>query len=119
VRIVEVTTPGGSDETVVEEDEAETIEIAHPNMSQDIAEQKELIERLKAEREAPLMETDSLKRAREDEDETMELRFQFKEPEVEERQIATNKRVGRFHLEPRQKSFAWGVAAFAIGMSAV
>ena len=118
VRIVEVTTPGGSDETVVE-DEAETIEIAHPNMEQDIAEQKELIERLKAEREAPLMETDSLKRAREDEDETTELRFQFKEPEVEERQFATNKRVGRFHLEPRQKSFAWGVAAFAIGMSAV
>ncbi|KAG2140126.1 hypothetical protein DEU56DRAFT_980133 [Suillus clintonianus] len=118
VRIIEVTTPGGSDETVVEE-EAETIEIAHPNMSQDIAEQKELIERLKAERDAPSMETDSLKRAREDEDESTELRFQFKEPEVQERQIATNKRVGRFHLEPRQKSFAWGVAAFAIGMSAV
>jgi hypothetical protein len=117
VRVVEVTTPGGSDETVVEE-EAETVEIAHPNMTQDIAEQKELIERLKAEREAPLMETDSLKRAREDEDETTELRFQFKEPEVQERQIATNKRVGRFHLEPRKKSFAWGVAAFAIGMSA-
>lgn len=117
MRVVEVTTPGGSDETVVEE-EAETVEIAHPNMTQDIAEQKELIERLKAEREAPLMETDSLKRAREDEDETTELRFQFKEPEVQERQIATNKRVGRFHLEPRKKSFAWGVAAFAIGMSA-
>ncbi|OJA18595.1 hypothetical protein AZE42_06569 [Rhizopogon vesiculosus] len=119
VRIVEVTTPGGSDETVVEDD-AETVEIARPNMSQDIAEQKELIERLKAEREAPLMETDSLKRTREDEDdERTELRFQFKEPEVQERQIATNKRVGRFHLEPRKKSFAWGVAAFAIGMSAV
>jgi len=117
VRVVEVTTPGGSDETVVEE-EAETVEIARPNMSQDIAEQKELIERLKAEREAPLMETDSLKRAREDEDETTELRLQFKEPEVQERQIATNKRVERFHLEPRKKSFAWGVAAFAIGMSA-
>ncbi|KAG1771002.1 hypothetical protein EDD22DRAFT_864940 [Suillus occidentalis] len=118
VRIIEVTTPGGSDETVVEE-EVETIEIAHPNMSQDIAEQKELIERLKAERDTPVMETDTLKRARDDEDESTEFRFQFKEPEVQERQIATNKRVGRFHLEPRQKSFAWGVAAFAIGMSAV
>ncbi|KAG0695901.1 hypothetical protein DFH29DRAFT_953493 [Suillus ampliporus] len=118
VRIIEVTTPGGSDETVVEE-EAETIEIARPDMSQDIAEQKELIERLKAERDAPMMETDSLKRVRDDENERTELRFQFKEPEVQERQIATNKRVGRFHLEPRQKSFAWGVAAFAIGMSAV
>ncbi|KAG2037706.1 hypothetical protein BDR03DRAFT_919677 [Suillus americanus] len=118
VRIIEVTTPGGSDETVVEE-EAETIEIAHPNMSQDIAEQKELIERLKAERDVPLMEADTLKRARDDEDESTEFTFQFKEPEVQERQIATNKRVGRFHLEPKQKSFAWGVAAFAIGMSAV
>lgn len=101
------------------EEEAETIEIARPDMSQDIAEQKELIERLKAERDAPMMETDSLKRVRDDENERTELRFQFKEPEVQERQIATNKRVGRFHLEPRQKSFAWGVAAFAIGMSAV
>ncbi|KAG1733598.1 uncharacterized protein EDB91DRAFT_1148298 [Suillus paluster] len=118
VRIIEVTTPGGSDETVVEE-EAETIEIARLNMSQDIAEQKELIERLKAERDGPMMETDSLKRTRDDAAERTELRFQFKEPEMQERQIATNKRVGRFHLEPRQKSFAWGVAAFAIGMSAV
>lgn len=102
------------------EEEAETIEIAHPNMSQDIAEQKELIERLKAERDASSMEADTLKRARDDEeDEGTEFRFQFKEPEVQQRQIATNKRVGRFHLEPRQKSFAWGVAAFAIGMSAV
>jgi len=116
VRIVEVTTPGGSDETVVEE--AETVEIARPDMFQDIAEQKELIERLKAERGATLMETDSLKRSREDEDERTELKFQFKEPEVQERQMATNKRIGRFHLEPKQKSFAWGVAAFAIGMSA-
>ncbi|KAI6003382.1 hypothetical protein EDC04DRAFT_2786378 [Pisolithus marmoratus] len=120
-RVAEVTTPGGSDETVVDE-EAETIEMAKPSMSQDIADQKELIERLKAEREVQRMETDQmaapLKRAREDE-EKPERNFNPKEPETEERKIATNKRVSRFHLEPRQKSFAWGVAAFAIGMGAM
>ncbi|KIK91475.1 hypothetical protein PAXRUDRAFT_629122 [Paxillus rubicundulus Ve08.2h10] len=125
VRVPEATTPGGSDETVVEE-EVETIEIAKPNLQQDVADQMELIERLKAARELPKMETDGvpapapLKRAREDEEEQeKELQFKFKEPETEERQIVTNKRVSRFKLEPRQKSFAWGVAAFAIGMGAV
>lgn len=117
----EVTTPGGSDETVVEE--AETIELARPSMSQDIAEQKELIEKLKAERDVPKMETVEvvmpLKRGREDEEQKEELHFNFKKPEAEERKISTNKRVSRFHLEPRQKSFAWGVAAFAIGIGAM
>ncbi|KIJ08088.1 hypothetical protein PAXINDRAFT_18752 [Paxillus involutus ATCC 200175] len=126
VRVAEVTTPGGSDETVVE-DEVETIEIAKPSLEQDVADQMELIERLKAAREPPKMETDGaptapapLKRAREDEEEQEQgLQFKFKEPETEERQIITNKRVSRFKLEPRQKSFAWGVVAFAIGMGAV
>ncbi|KAF5342456.1 hypothetical protein D9611_001882 [Ephemerocybe angulata] len=59
-----------------------------------------------------------LKRARVDEDEP--LKFEFKEPESEERQIATNRRVGgRFEMEPRTKSIAWGLAAFAVGMGAV
>ncbi|KAF9223924.1 hypothetical protein BS17DRAFT_733807 [Gyrodon lividus] len=125
VRVAEVTTPGGSDETIVEE-EAETVEMAKPSMTQDIAEQMELIERLKAEREPTKMEMDvtsapaPLKRTREDEEEEKdELRFNFKEPVPEGRQIATNKRLSKFKLEPRQKSFAWGVAAFAIGMGAV
>ena len=130
VRVTEVTTPAGSDETVVEE-EVETIELAKPSMTQDIAEQKELIERLKAERDLQKMQTEEpvpdvapvpapLKREREEEEEKKEeLRFNFKEPETEERQIATNKRVSRFQLEPRTKSVAWGVAAFAIGMGAV
>lgn len=120
-----ITPPGGSDETVVEDD-VETIEIAKPSMSQDMAEQKELIEKLKAERDAKAMDVDvaekaPLKRIREEEETEgkSDLRFNFKEPETEERKIATNKRVSRFHLEPRQKSFAWGVAAFAIGMGAV
>lgn len=130
VRVTEATTPAGSDETIVEE-ETETMELAKPSMTQDIAEQKELIERLKSERDVQKMQTDEpvpdaapvpapLKREREDEEEKKEeLRFNFKEPETEERQIATNKRVSRFQLEPRTKSVAWGVAAFAIGMGAV
>jgi len=122
-------TPAGSDETVVEE-EAEAIELAKPSMTQDIAEQMELIERLKAERDLLKMQTAGLvpdtgpvvaplKRERDDEEKKEELRFTFKEPETEERRIVTNKRVSRFELEPRNKSFAWGIAAFAIGMGAV
>ncbi|KAH0832907.1 hypothetical protein J3R83DRAFT_11861 [Lanmaoa asiatica] len=91
VRMVEAMTPAGSDETVVEE-EAETIELAKPSMTQDIAEQKELIERLKAQRDHQKMQTDEpvpdtapapapLKREREDEEVKEELRFNFKEPE--------------------------------------
>lgn len=129
VRVTEVTTPAASDETVVEE-EAETMELAKPSMTQDIAEQKELIERLKAERTIQKMGAEKSvpdtapvpappKREREEEAEDKELRFNFKEPETEERPIATNKRVSRFQLEPRTKSVAWGVAAFAIGMGAV
>ena len=58
-----------------------------------------------------------LKRARQEGEEP--LQFAFKEPEVEERQIATNRRVERTGLQPRTKSLAWGIAAFAVGMSAV
>ncbi|KAF8434073.1 hypothetical protein L210DRAFT_3553985 [Boletus edulis BED1] len=128
-RVTEVMTPAGSDETVVEE-EAETIELAKPSMTQDIAEQMELIERLKAERDLLKMQAEGyvpdtgpavapLKRERDDEEKKEELQFDFKEPEMEERRIVTNKRVSRFELEPRNKSFAWGIAAFAIGMGAV
>ncbi|TEB33388.1 hypothetical protein FA13DRAFT_1686136 [Coprinellus micaceus] len=101
---------------------------------EDVREQKELVEELKRKRDAARaaqeeMEADEeedeeeeggpskLKRARHDGEEP--LRFDFKEPETEERQIATNRRVGRFAMEPRTKSIAWGIAAFAVGMSAV
>jgi hypothetical protein len=61
--------------------------------------------------------TTSKKRTR---DETNEgYKLDFKEPEVGERQIATNRRVRRFQLEPRTRSLAWGVAAFAFGMGAM
>jgi len=87
---------------------------------QDIAEQKEMIENLKAQRDALMKDgEDSLakhKRTREDEE---PLQFDFKEPEAEERAIATNRRVSRFRLEPRHKSVAWGLAAFAVGLGAV
>ena len=135
VRVVkreEIVTPGGSDETAVDE-EGESVEDGVTGSElhqQDVAEQKKLIADLKAKREEdarskPVDEADesmeedtpvTLKRAREDEE---ELRFDFKEPEVGERTIATNRRVSRFQMEPRTKSFAWGMAAFAVGMGAV
>ena len=118
-------TPGGSDLTAVDE-EGELVKdgVAGAELrEQDIEEQKKLIQDLKQKRneEAGLMDIEesssSKKRDREEEDKPLE--FQFKEPETEERAIATNSRVGLFHLEPRAKSFAWGVAAFAVGMGAV
>jgi len=114
--------------------------------AQDIAEQKALVADLKAKRDAkkraelkaaqeveeddemdggdapatPISPTKSKsKRVREDEEE--QLKFQFKEPEVEERAVVTNRKVTRSFsaLEPRTKSVAWGVAAFAFGLGAV
>lgn len=95
---------------------------------EDVQAQKELIADLKRKREEAKEEATAVeqqeeevstkgKRVRQDEDEP--LKFEFKEPESEERQIATNRRVGRFEMEPRTKSIAWGLAAFAVGMSAV
>jgi hypothetical protein len=103
------------DESILEEDE-EIVAMAGPDMSQDIAEQKELIKSLKAGMNGTEEEAKS-KRAREEESEA--LKFQFKDPEVGERAIATNRRVGFFHMEPRTKSVAWGLAAFAVGVGAV
>lgn len=132
----EVLTPQGSDQTVVEED-SEIIEdgiTGSELREQDIQEQQELIKNLKKQRNAAPTTTTitvtegdetevvvevptKLKRVREDEEQP--LKFEFKEPEVGERAIATNNRVGRFQMEPRTKSFVWGVAAFAVGLSAV
>ncbi|KAF7986468.1 hypothetical protein HWV62_31253 [Athelia sp. TMB] len=113
----------GSEETVVEDDE-EIATMAGPDMNQDIAEQKELIKKLKEAAELVSMDavmeavdTTVAKRAREEEE--APLQFEFKEPENTERAIASNKRVGYFNMKPQTKSVAWGVAAFAIGMSAV
>jgi hypothetical protein len=99
-------------------------------MSEDIREQKEMIEAFKAQREAKLrvqtagdedagmVEEPEKKREREDEDAS--LQFDFKEPETQERKIATNRRVARLpEMTPERRSFAWGIAAFAAAVSAV
>ena len=110
---------GFSDDTVVGDD-AEIAAMAGPDMNADIEEQRELINQLKAQRalvNETLIEVDEKrpKRMREE----GPLTFEFKEPEVGERAVVTNRRVGRFNMEPRTKSAVWGVAAFAIGMGAV
>ncbi|KAJ7707751.1 hypothetical protein B0H17DRAFT_1192195 [Mycena rosella] len=114
----EVVTPGGSDETAVDE-EGDVVEesVGTELREQDLAEQRDMIEGLKAQRDKAQRGTATdasakLKRAREDEDKQLE--FEFKEPEVGERVIATNRRIS-----PSQKSFVWGVMAFAFGMTAV
>lgn len=149
-RVEPVVTPGGSDETAVDEDgDGATTAIAMTELhDEDIASQKQMIADMKAQRDAahasaledamdedrvkdeddessdeegesPKETAQPLKRSREDE----ELKFEFKEPkaelEVTERAIVTNRRVSGFRLEPQQKSFAWGMAAFAVGFGAV
>jgi hypothetical protein len=129
----------GSDETMVgsdafgskapeisavdEQEEDEEAEFAtRPNYEEDIAEQQNLISGLKAARERNMAEVDAdikaAKRAREEEREVM--RFDFKEPEVEERALVANSRTrGRIErLEPQQKSALWGSLALAVGFGA-
>jgi len=97
---------------------------------QDVEEQRDMIEELKAQRDAYLKVSDidgedvvdgsaQLKRVREDAEE--QLKFDFKEPEVGDRALVTNRRVHKSFkdLQPQTKSFVWGAAAFAVGMSAV
>ncbi|KAK0469779.1 uncharacterized protein EV420DRAFT_1616276 [Desarmillaria tabescens] len=123
-----VDTPGGSEQTVVDE-EGENVEDVMGSQlhQQDVAEQKALIEGLKAERGALKTElkTESdmdvdvkpkSKRGREEEE---VLKFEPKEQETEPRVIATNSRVSRWQMEPKTKSVAWGVAAFLFGAGAV
>ncbi|KAJ7284949.1 hypothetical protein C8J57DRAFT_1119966 [Mycena rebaudengoi] len=116
----EVVTPGGSDETAVDE-EGEGVEesMGTELHEQDLAEQKDMIEKLKSQRDKALAvkhggkaESAKAKRAREDEEKTLE--FEFKEPEIGDRVIATNSRIS-----PSQKSFVWGVMAFTFGAAAV
>jgi len=124
-------TPGGSDETAYDdrEDENRAAEdVAGSELrEQDIAEQRDLIADLKRKRDAALKdededmdESEALKNKRAREEEDNKLKFNFKEPEVGERAIATNRRVlGRILEEPRRQSLAWGMAAFVFGAGAV
>ncbi|KAI8980211.1 hypothetical protein BD414DRAFT_538580 [Trametes punicea] len=140
-------TPAGSDETAIDDDAAEAAKVAEPDMQEDIREQKELIAKLKADREAAKAkkqqqeeaeaapspsqheaeqvlteESSGSKRPREEE--PQELRFNFKEPaqseEVGERAIVTNSRIRSLsQLPPERKSLAWGALAFAAGLGAI
>jgi hypothetical protein len=123
----EVITPAGSDETAVDDD---VPEVPGPDMNEDIRDQKEMIEAFKAQRDAEtrvpaagdedqaMVEGSEKKREREDENST--LQFEFKEPEIEPRKIATNRRIPRLpEMTPERRSFAWGVAAFAAAVGAM
>ncbi|KAL0954968.1 hypothetical protein HGRIS_003898 [Hohenbuehelia grisea] len=131
-RAQQTATPGGSDQTVVEEDGDNLGDaVAGSELhKQDVAEQQQMIADLKAQREAILLQASQetvedaessdpkLKRSLEETED--KFTFEPKEPEIGERQIATNRRVSGFRgLPPQQKSFAWGVAAFAVGLGAV
>lgn len=128
-----------SDKTAVDEEGDKVEQLAAEELhDEDIREQKKLIEDLKAQRAVAaeeeaekaagqaqeeadneeIEEVDSGSKKRERDEDAPEYQFAFKEPEVGERAIATNRRVG-FRMEPRTRSFAWGVAAFAFGMGAV
>ncbi|THV03232.1 hypothetical protein K435DRAFT_775115 [Dendrothele bispora CBS 962.96] len=118
-----------SDETIVE-DEAEAVDyVAGEELrQQDIIEQKVLIENLKAQREAAMQESQAngdekvvSKRARQDVEEEEKLKFNFKEPEIGERAIATNRRVPGYleRLPPERQGLAVGVAAFVFGVGAM
>ena len=128
-----------SDLTIVDEENVVVEDgIAGSELHQeDVAQQKALIENLKMQRAkkeaATIIEEEEeededeedagsaasepvkLKRAREEDQEP--LKFDFKEPEVGEREFATNTRVARY--QPRTRQIAWGAAAFALGMGAV
>jgi hypothetical protein len=130
-----------SDKAGTDEEDDRVEELAAKELhDQDVHEQKKLIQDLKAQRAAVEKESEEAEEAEEDgeteeggaepsgsdgtskkrarQEGEPEYKFEFREPEVGEREIATNRRV-RFQLEPRTRSFAWGVAAFAVGMGAV
>ena len=129
-------TPAESDHANADEEgDGEVAEVPGPNMDEDIAEQKEMIARLKAEREArevvatssavdvpeqPQAEEENpsqvVKRTRDAANEV--LLFDFSKPAGDgPRAIASNSRL-RLNLEPQQKSAAWGALWFAAGLAA-
>ena len=113
-------TPEGSDDIAADDLDGMDSVAGEDLHAEDIVEQKKIIAGLKAQREVFKKEAGEgpakAKRARND-DEAMQ--FEFKEPEVGERTIASNRKVSAFRLEPRTKSAAWGIAAFAVGLGAV
>jgi len=127
IRRLEVVTPAGSDETAVDD---EVADVPLPDINEDIREQKDMIEAFKAQREVTLRTqtagdedtamVEGPEKKREREDENASLQFDFKEPETEERKIATNRRVARLpEMTPERRSFAWGIAVFAAAVGAM
>ncbi|KAJ7066927.1 hypothetical protein C8F01DRAFT_1208229 [Mycena amicta] len=115
-RRAEVDVSAGSDETAVDDDEAGVTAVEESASAelreQDLVEQRELINNLKAQRDKARVDAPTtVKRAREDEDKP--LSFDFKEPQVGERAIATNSRIS-----PSQRSAVWGAFFFAFGVTA-
>ncbi|KAF7312297.1 APSES transcription factor [Mycena indigotica] len=114
-RRTEVETLAGSDETAVDDDAGVAAvegSASSELREEDLAEQRKLISDLKEQRDKARSDVSkTVKRAREDEDKP--LAFDFKEPQVGERVIATNSRIS-----PSQKSAVWGVMAFAFGVTA-
>lgn len=126
-RRMEVVTPAGSDETAVEDD---LPDVPGPDANEDIREQQEMIEAFKTQREAKSRDqtTDDRdeevdggsEKKREREEEHPSIQFNFKEPETQERKIATNRRIPRLpEMTPERRSFAWGIAAFAAAVGAM
>ena len=124
---MEVVTPAGSDETAVEDD---LPDVPGPDANEDIREQQEMIEAFKTQREAKSRDqtTDDRdeevdggsEKKREREEEHPSIQFNFKEPETQERKIATNRRIPRLpEMTPERRSFAWGIAAFAAAVGAM
>jgi hypothetical protein len=106
----------GSDETAVDEETDAVVDAAARGElhKQDVAEQQELISKLKAQRTDNMVVTEK----REREEDEAPLTLNFKEPESGDRIIASNRRV-RLNLDTRQKSVAWGIAAFAVSFGAM
>ncbi|THG96807.1 hypothetical protein EW026_g5092 [Hermanssonia centrifuga] len=140
----EVLVGGDDDESYREA--SEVVAVAEPKMQDDVREQKELIERLKAEKaeleqkakeaaekvramtgEGFPEEEDAFvgggggraqKRLREEA--SVEHKLTIKEPEAEGRAIATNSRIRVItNMPPERKQLAWGAVLFAAGMGAV
>ncbi len=128
---VRLATPAESD---APDDDNEIAEVPGPDMSADVAEQRELIAKLKAERELgkqvvdgdtsmDMEESDDggsqLKRSREEAEKPLQFNFPDEAPPLAvARPIVTNSRLRLPRLEPQQKSAAWGAVWFAAGLAA-
>lgn len=109
------------------DEETETAIATEPDMMEDIQEQRDLIEGLKAQRAAKDQdqtmqgvpgEASTLKRTIAEVEPPMQ--FDVKGPEVGVRAVATNSRIRMLqNMGPERKSLAWGIAAFAAGVGAV